>query len=417
MSDDTSISKQTIFRWYIIPALIHLLLVLVSGIIIRYQWVSPGVINLDTKFLIHAHSHLALLGWLFMVIAGQFLIRFSDFDKKTPITSRWFPFLLHISIFIMSYSFLMEGYSSKSIALSTWVILVITYWSIEFLRIHNVATDITSCAFLAKSTIVVLLISNIAPFALSLGVFMGEQWIRTWVSFYLHFQYSGWLTLAILAILIHKSSLNNFSGKNKWGIFLFLIGSVLLFETIIRNDSTLLVLQLIGFTGGLMVVVTTIYFTKSIYSDYKENQFILGWQRILIYAGLLGLILKAVIQLISSVPVIGILFTSNNFLVIGFTHLLLLGSYTPNLLANLRFTSAFQESSKYNFSNILGLFASYIFVIGCISMIGFLFYFGGHQLFKVITNLPVQKILMHSGGMVLVGYLLLFASLHSRNNS
>lgn len=413
MSNDSSISNKTIFRWYITPALFNLLLVLISGIIIRYQWVDPGAINLNTRYLIHAHSHLALLGWLFIVIAGLLKIRFSRFESKSPIASRWFPTVLHISILLMSYSYLLEGYSPQSIALSTWVILVITYWSIEFLRKSSITTDSTSSAFLVKSTIVMLLISNIAPFALSLGVFMGEKWIRTWVSFYLHFQYSGWLPLAILAILVRKTYLDNFSGKNKWGLILYLMGSVLLFETIIRNENTNPVLQLIGLTGGLMVVTATLYITKKLFAHYRHYSLIAGWQRLLIFAGIIGLILKAGIQLISSFPVIGLNFTSNNFLVIGFTHLLLLGTYTPILLASLRSTTTLHEKTHF-FLTLPGLIASGVFVTGCISMIGFLFYFGVLQLFLVITVLPVQKILMHSGVMIFIGYLLLFVSLHSR---
>lgn len=66
--------RDKIFFWYHLPALVWLLLSLVSGIWIRLEWHMPLQSFFQTANLIHAHSHAALLGWIYLVFAG-FTIR------------------------------------------------------------------------------------------------------------------------------------------------------------------------------------------------------------------------------------------------------------------------------------------------------------------------------------------------------
>ena len=56
------------FRYFILPALLYLTISLMGGMWIRLQWAVPTWTLFTTKFMIHAHSHLALLGWLFLAL-------------------------------------------------------------------------------------------------------------------------------------------------------------------------------------------------------------------------------------------------------------------------------------------------------------------------------------------------------------
>lgn len=419
MDHEIKIARKIISRWYIMPSMAYLLLVLISGILIRLQWVSPGLIPFNTKYLIHAHSHLAILGWLFIIIAGVFTIRFVKYTPINPLYSRWLPLLMHINIVLMTYSYLIEGYAFNSITLSTTFIILMTIWSVLFFKHSGHVCKAPISILMAKATIVILLISNIAPIALSAGMFMGEEWIRTWVSFYLHFQFSGWIPLAILAILVQESHLDLNTKRNRWMICLFITGSILLFEPIIRTGNEIQSLELIGMLGGLLIVYTSAFYTKNLLFHNSTNNSLSIWQRIFIITGLIGIFLKAVFQLIGSLPVIGVEFISNHFLVIGFTHLLLLGAYTPILLSQVSSLPLTKSTTLHLVKppanqNVTPAIAALLFVIGCISMIGFLFYLGSLQLLGSITDLPVQKILMHSGFLILIGFLLFMAVIHKQ---
>lgn len=85
---------------------ISLLVVLLSGCLIRFQWIAPEHAVFATKYLIHAHSHLALIGWLYLLLMAAAFASFGAIRHE----AWWF----HGLVAMMTAAFLLQGYAAAS---------------------------------------------------------------------------------------------------------------------------------------------------------------------------------------------------------------------------------------------------------------------------------------------------------------
>ena len=127
-------------RWLIYPSLIYLLLTLLIGIWIRFQWIQPEMAIFNSKYLIHAHSHLAMLGWLFPVLAALLMHTGTREQTWKDLLNPYFLIPLHFTIIAMTIAFALEGYAMNSIVLSTFFICLMIWFGWYFLKNINFCT-------------------------------------------------------------------------------------------------------------------------------------------------------------------------------------------------------------------------------------------------------------------------------------
>lgn len=272
-------------------SLLNLILVLVSGLLLRAQWTWPVHAVFDSRYLIHAHSHLALLGWLLPMI----------FERMAPgAYGRTWVALYHVLVWAMSLAFLMQGYAMASITLST---LVMMLGSMAAVRAH------AKTGAVGKAAIVVMWLSNLGPVALGAGAFMGPDWVRGWVTFYLHLQFSGWITLAMLAAKPVD--------RPRLPLLLLVTGAFLLLEPYFRTESTPFWVLALGVTGGVLTLGGTLLWMSRIrVPDGADMAFLL----------------KGLAQFAASLPGIGAVLLTNHQMAIAFAHLVLVAMATHRLL-------------------------------------------------------------------------------------
>lgn len=425
---------------YLLPSLIYLMVVLASGVLLRFQWIWPEFTIFNPRYLIHSHSHLAMLGWLFPVIAALLIHHFVPKNNQRTLSSAWLLVPLHVIIVIMTISFAMEGYAFWSITSSTFFIALSTIWTLIFLI--KMSDDGSPSSLLIKSSLFVYMFSNVGPLALSGGTMYGEPWIVFWVTFYLHFQLSGWLALAILGILLRiileGDKLQLPHKKFMISIYTYIIGSVLLFEPMIRSQQLYEIPQWVGLIGGLLLLGSTwVLLTGSLKKVYKTlltvhsprlGEPLLKTSLLLVLIGICGFIIKAIFQLISSIPDLGHLFIETHYLKVAFSHFLLLTTYTISLIGLIQ-----MSGNKVNAKNLLNTtgvnlvnphiqstgqahgvlssFGAITFVTGTTTMVILLFYTGIHQFLGILPLIPVQESLFATGAVSLIGFIAWFPSL------
>ncbi|HLQ97934.1 MAG TPA: hypothetical protein VK135_04535 [Candidatus Dormibacteraeota bacterium] len=175
-----------------------------SGLLMR---VTPFV---NLSFIpygnvLHAHSHIAILGWAFL---GSFLILLAVLwpSIKNKLHSILLTITLSITSVLMFIAFLIQGYGLYSIILST-IHIFIEYWAIIFiyqqLKIQKRRSSIGT--LFIKGSLITLFISSLGPFILayiSANQLQDSVLFDMAIYFYLHFQYNGWLTLFLIGTFL-----------------------------------------------------------------------------------------------------------------------------------------------------------------------------------------------------------------------
>ncbi len=305
----------------------------------RFYVVTPLPFNY--KFMLHAHSHTALLGWIYLGLTTLIYKIFLEPAKK-PKHYKGVFIVTNISILGMLVTFPFQGYALFSIIFST-LFLFASYWFAWFaLRYVPVRFKRRFSWLLIKTALWYLVISSIGPWCIgAVMATLGSEsiWYKTSIYFFLHFQYNGWFILALLGILFYileKRGVVFNLNQCKSFYLLVNIGIILtLFLSVLWFNPPLPFYVL----GGIGAVVQGLAFfdlyglLREKFSNFKS---IFGKKEMFLFriAGCL-MVAKLIMQLLSAHPYFAQLATSLKNLVIGYLHLVFLGIVIPAMMAFL----------------------------------------------------------------------------------
>lgn len=351
-------------------ALIYFFLIAFLGVFLRlYQIVD---LPADYKFIVHTHSHVALLGWVYTALTTliyKLYLGNASIEKKYRILF-W---CTQITIVGMLLTFPFTGYALFSIIFSTlflfasysFVWLFIRYTTKEQKRTNSYRCIHVSLWFMAMS--------SIGPWAL--GAIMasagsGSDLYRNAIYFYLHFQYNGWFVMALFGILIHilekqgivleKKSFNHFF----WTIN---AGAVLTFGISLLWMKPPILIYVISGIGALLQFLAMVILAKQLFLVKKRMKKIGPklFYRLLKTIGLLFLV-KLFLQLLGAFPYFAAVISYNMDFVIGYLHWIFLGVVSLALLVFLDYFKLILLTKE----SVL------IYVIGFILTEGLIFYKG-----------------------------------------
>ncbi|GAB2499055.1 c-type cytochrome [Algoriphagus taiwanensis] len=185
-------------RW----ALGFFLMASILGLVMRAFHVTEIPV-LEYRYILHAHSHIALLGWGFMMLMGGMIF---SVDNRVNLSKKygWLMILLLISLIGMLLSFPVQGYGAISISFST-LFVVVSYGLIyRFWRVLKIQVK-SSGIRLLRYAILGYLISTLGlwalgPVTVTLGR-MHELYFMT-IQWFLHFQLNAWFVLGTLGLLV-----------------------------------------------------------------------------------------------------------------------------------------------------------------------------------------------------------------------
>jgi hypothetical protein len=309
------------------------------GVVLRYIICFPAG-KLNYLFILHAHSHFAFAGWIFMALAILLIRQIPEAD--TP-SFKWVLLLSLTSSFGMLISFSLQGYKAISIVFST-LFLVVTY-RFGFLIINHLKNQKYDIIFskLIKAAVFFLVISSLGPLALGALKASGNMGIiyQNSIYFYLHFQMNGWMLFGVLALVAKKYLNADISTKQglRLQINSFILSSVPLFFIFTLWSHPPQWVYLIALCAALINAGSWFALLFKLRSSSNEIPSLVKF-------ALAAISLKVIFQILVCIPPIGEWTFANRNLIIGYVHLLTLGAITP-VIINEFCLSLYKKASKY----------------------------------------------------------------------
>lgn len=347
-------------------ALAYFLVVALMGVLLRFYVVASLPFNY--KFLLHAHSHTALLGWVYLGLTTLIYKIFLIEAQKQKLYKRIFLFT-NICILGMLLSFPVQGYALFSIIFST-LFLFASYWFAWFAIKHIPEHFKNRFSWkLIKTSLWYLVISSLGPWAIG-GVMatLGPEsiWYKTSIYFYLHFQYNGWFILTLLGVLFYifeekgiyfnPQKLKSFFLLLNFGVLFTVFLSVLWFTPPI-------IFYILGLAGAVAqgLAFYELYLLLKGHFLLLKNSFGARAFILLKIAGGL-LITKLLIQLFSAQPYIAKLAFQLKDFIIGYLHLVFLGIVITTLLAFLKYFKLIKLPKSFIWTFIFAFVATELLI-------------------------------------------------------
>ena len=383
-------------------ALIYFVIAAFAGLLMRYLPTS-FLAGINYKYLLHTHSHVALLGWAYLAGIIAILNSYSSNSSRLGVKQYrnvlWFT---NITVMGMMFSFPFQGYAAVSITFST-LFLFASYWFVyQFLSKRERTYKNTSDRFI-KSGLIYLVISSIGPWALGPIIAMGYShgdWYYLAIYFYLHFLYNGFFVMIVLGlfykILEKKSQGNSVAGAKKVFFYtnLTIAPASLLSALWLRPN---VIIYVIAGAAAVLQGVAVLYLIPDI-KKFLTGKFN-SWLKLVFGISFLSYTIKVVLQLVSSMPAIAdFIYATSNYTAIAYLHLVLLGFVSVFLVGYF----AFQAIYGLNRLAIVGIV---LFFIGLIASEALLFTQGMITYYWSIAIPDFHNILFYASALMPCGIL------------
>ncbi len=371
-------------------ALSYFLFAAVLGVILRLFQVLE--IPLNYKYIIHTHSHIALLGWVYIALTTLLYVLFVQQESLAKKNTMIFGFT-QVTLLGMLFSFPVQGYALFSIIFST-LFLIASYWFVAFF-FGNVSSGVKkkmsySCI---KWALWYMVLSSIGPWCL--GIIMNTLgavsiWYKTAIYFYLHFQYNGWMIFALLGLFVFILEKHEIEVDKRF-FWMFNSGMILSFflSTLWMKPAN--VFYVLGGTGALLQLLGFIILIKSVRKAFIRDIKIFSVRQKLVLKVLVVLVLvKMLLQVFSALPYFANLAVTYLDFTIGYLHWTFLGIISIGLFFFLDF---------FKLKHFSILFYS-IYLLGFVLTEGLIFYKGimgwlkGHIFEGYSTSLVIVSVII-----------------------
>ncbi len=328
-------------KWWLKPAtafglaFFFLIITAALGTFLRYFFVG-AVSWANYKYFLHAHSHLAFLGWVYNALYALILSYFIPADKQKGLMRLFW--LTQIATVGMLVFFPLQGYARESIIFST--LHIFFSWAFTWMARKHMHSSSPIAGRYLKLGLFFMVISSLGPFAM--GPIMvnglgGSNWYYMAIYYYLHFQYNGWFIFALLAVLYQYLEARGFSISNASAaraFMLFALGCVFSLSLSILWAEQQGWLYGLAALAGVLQLGGLYYLYRSVLpvSPHCWGGLQPLVKQLLIFAAL-AFGVKNVLQLVAALPALADIAFSNRNFIIAFLHLIFLGVVTPVLLA------------------------------------------------------------------------------------
>lgn len=328
-------------RKHSLVALGYFFLISIMGLLMRLFMVLP--VPIDFQHFLHAHSHVAMLGWVYL---GLSLLLYKVFlsELTKPKLQRLIFWVSNVSFIGMLISFPIQGYGLYSISFSC-LYLFCTYWFTRFV-VKNVPAELkhTLSWKLVRAALFYLVISSlgtwsVGPISAMSGT--GSFLFNDALYFFLHFLYSGFFFLSLIAVLIRFLEKRNITFKSDLTDRFYValnMGIVLSYFLSVLWTKPPALFYIVGIIGALYQIRGYQLFFQ-ILKPYR-NLFLQKFGKYSYYLMMMAtclLIIRIGMQLISGIPYFAeVAFNYRDF-IIGYLHMVFLGIVSPMLLVFLAY--------------------------------------------------------------------------------
>ena len=335
--------------FWISVALINLCIVAFLGFCLRSKilFTIPAI---NYRYFLSAHSHFAFGGW-----AGLALIALLIYDLLPPSLSKkkfyqWILAGIEISSLGMAFSFPFFGYNAVSIFFSTLYIFVTVAFAPVFIKDILKSGQHKMVSLLSIVSVISLIVSFLGALGIVyilLGKSSNSILYRDSIYTFLHFQYNGFFTLSVFALLFGFLLNKEFKITRDATLFArFLCLSIVpaLFLSLLWHNSTWF--YLFAAIGCILILVSLFYFFRFFKFLQTTNLFSPGIARTFWYFSVFSFALKMILNVGTILPQLGHAVYGDRPIIIGFLHLVFLGFLSFYLLAVLVQDNYFTKDNK-----------------------------------------------------------------------
>ncbi|MER2996752.1 hypothetical protein [Pontibacter populi] len=323
------------WRLPLLSALLSLVIIALLGLVLRWTFVAP-VAGLNYKYLLHVHSHAALLGWLYPILFIALLHTYLPAPLRDKPIYSWQFWLAQATVLGMLLSFPVQGYGAVSITFSTAHILL-TYWFIyRFLKdakAANVSSGNYSLSFrFVKVALFFLALSSLGPWAMGPIMATGHSGTELYynaIYFYLHFLYNGWLTFAVLGLLFWLLETHNISFNRSYSLLFFRLMLWACLPAYLLSVLWIKPGAIVYMVGGIAAFVQVIALAILVAIVRPIRNQLLGlfgtWSRTIVLLAATAFMFKILMQFSTAFPYMADLAYQLRNFIIGYLHLVLIG--------------------------------------------------------------------------------------------
>ncbi len=309
------------------------------GLIMRTAFVVE-LPFINYRNVMHGHSHVAMLGWIYLALYALIVHYYSVPKRRMSFYNRLF-WITQIAVMGMAISFPLQGYGPISIAFSALHVFLTLLFGIALYRDLSTAgiSRDSDVKFLATSFIF-LLLSSLAIISLPVIILTGLRQSALYyaaVQFFLHFQFNGFYIFAAIALFLRI--LRHYKINVPWSdvrhaYWLLSVSCLMTYALAVTWSTPVPFLFWINSTGVVIQLIALVALIR-VFLKYGRllRDFLATWTKVFMGIAFFSLAVKIAIQGIVVVPTVAVIaYTIRNF-VIGFIHLILLGSISSALFA------------------------------------------------------------------------------------
>src|SRR5215213_6092287 len=272
---EVNFKKQALQQPLLKFSLFNLALVAVLGLILRsYPFIS---IPFNYGNLLHGHSHFAFGGWVMPVLVWMIMFYFPELSREVAFYHwRNIIFLILFSAYGMLLSFPLQGYGAVSIFFSTISVFAGFYLAFIVWQTTKGKQQSISTKFL-RAAVFYLVLSSIGPFATGPIIAMGKGGTPLYfnaIYFYLHFQYNGWFSFVILAVLTRIMEQTSGLAHGEKIFRLFNFACVPAFFLSMLWDHPGLVFYVVGGLAAIFQLVALFFLLRDFRRLKESNSFL-----------------------------------------------------------------------------------------------------------------------------------------------
>jgi len=347
---------------WILTCFLNFFIASLMGLLLRLMYVSP-IEGVNFQFLMHGHSHVAMLGWVYLMLYSLIIHFFVPKEaQQKPVFNRLF-WITEMAVVGMMMDFPVQGYAFVSILFSTLHIFCSYYFVYLILKETKTQTSVEKR--MLKTSLYFMLLSTLGVWCLGPAVgLMGKAsaFYQIAIQFFLHFQFNGWFLFAVLALLFKQIKINIDEKKFQLCYSLFVTATVLTLALPVSWYLSNPIFYRINAVGVLLQLFSMLLFIQLIRPQLKIFLTELSSLEKRVYQfALFSLVLKIGIQLVVLIPELAQVSHQIRNFVIGYIHLTMLGIITGFL-----FGFALQNNFIHSKKTIIK-YGIHIFLLGFVA--------------------------------------------------
>ncbi len=386
-------------------SLLNLLVVAMVGMVTRYK-ISYSLPQLDFENLVHGHSHFAFAGWASSALFATIIAFFLDRQLQEARVYKTLFILNQVTSYGMLVSFLLWEYGPISIAIATGS-MIVSYFYAGYLWKHTKGIRGKWSVITMRFALICMALSTLGPYALAtmeIVEYFNLVHMNNAVYWFLHFQYNGWFTFAVLAIalkVVEERGGGVISRNLKTFMRLMMIACFPVYVISVLWTAPSMTVFIIAGAAGVVQLVATYFLLKE--ASSRKQELLAQYKRVggfLLAISFFSLLIKIVLQFACVFPGLNKFVFGYRPVIIGYLHLVFLGFLTCFIIALAMRSRVIDFRKRYTAIGIVLFIAGFFLTEAGLLMHG--------VSVMIVVSLPIlPHVLFAAAGLMVSGFALL----------